>query len=128
MATVKGQDATAIYIRELAVKFDVPIFEDKELARALYPICVIDRPIPPEFYMAVAQIIAQLMKEKQDKNMMDMINKQMKKDAKSQKPGSRTWNSPGGIGGLGDFSPPPGAAGPGQQPPTDKTGPSSIFD
>lgn len=126
VVTVKGQDATAIYIKELAIKFDVPIFEDKELARALYPVCVIDKPIPPEFYMAVAQIIAQLMKEKQEESMVEMMKQQMKKQSKSQQPGSRTWNSPGGIGGPGGYPPPPGT-GPGQQPP-EKSGPSSIFD
>ena len=123
LVMAKGEDAMAILIRQLAEQYDVPIFEDKDLARAMYPLCIVDRVIPPEFYMAVATIIAQLMKQKQQNELVKLLNEQMKKTG----------------GGAGQSSPPPGAGGrtwdaPGptpnqnnQQPP-DRKGPSSIFD
>lgn len=115
----KGEDATAIYIKELAAKYDVPVFEDKELARALYPVCVVDKPIPPEFYMAVAQIIAKLMKEKQEKELLKLLNAGLKKQKR---------NSPARPqGGLGSQPPPQPGSNPNEQQPP-KSGPSSIFD
>ncbi len=126
MVTVKGEDATAIFIKELAVKYDIPIFEDRPLARALYPVCKVERPIPPEFYMAVAQIIAQLMQEKQKKDMISALNEQMSK-RKNNRPGSRSWEVPGGLGN----NPPPPNSNPQNAQNNDtnnKSGPSSIFD
>ncbi len=114
MVMAKGEDGMAILIKEIAMQFDIPIFEDKDLARALYPVCIVDRAIPPEFYMAVAQIIAQLMKQKQQKELLKLLNEQLK----NQKHDSQ------GISGL-----PPGLGSGGtQQQPPGKSGPSSIFD
>jgi flagellar biosynthetic protein FlhB len=121
LITVKGLDALAIYIRELAEKADIPIFEDKELARALYPVCMIDRPIPPEFYMAVAQIVAQLIAQKKDKSMIDALNNQMKKasqDFKRERSGSN----------LSDIYKNPPQGGGNNNPTGGQSGPSSIFD
>ena len=53
----KGLDNIAIRIRELAEQNDIPVIEDKALARSLFTAVVLDRPIPPEFYKAVAEII-----------------------------------------------------------------------
>lgn len=64
----KGEGPTALYIKKLADEFEIPMFEDVELARALYKVAEIDEPIPAEFYMAVAKIIAELMKSKQGQN------------------------------------------------------------
>lgn len=118
IVTTKGEDAMALLIKELAVKHDVPIFEDRELARALYPVCVIDKPIPPEFYTAVAQIILQMMKEKQQKQLLDLLNKQAKKGFSSKQVENRNQFD-------NNSNPTP-------QNPNDnnenKTGPSSIFD
>ena len=63
----KGEDHMAQYIKQLADEFDVPMFEDVELARALYKVGVVDEPIPAEFYLAVAKIIAEILKAKQKK-------------------------------------------------------------
>ena len=57
----KGLDNIAIKIRELAEAHDIPVIEDKALARSLYAVVVPDRPIPPEFYKAVAEIVLFLM-------------------------------------------------------------------
>lgn len=124
IVTAKGEDTMAIFIKELANKYDVPIFEDRELARALYPLCIVDRAIPPEFYLAVAQIIAQIMKQKQQKALIELLNQSAKKQAREQK-GSSSRNIPNLGGTPGMHSP---GSQTGQQPPADRSGPSSIFD
>ena len=53
----KGADYLALRIREIAAEHDVPIIEDKLLARALYDAVEVDQWIPPEFYRPVAKIL-----------------------------------------------------------------------
>ena len=57
----KGIDHLALRIREIAERNDIPVIEDKALARSLYAAVKTDRPIPPEFYRAVAEIMLHLM-------------------------------------------------------------------
>jgi flagellar biosynthetic protein FlhB len=52
----KGKDLIALSIREIAQKHDIPLIEDKALARSMYDHVEIDKSIPPEFYKAVAQL------------------------------------------------------------------------
>jgi flagellar biosynthetic protein FlhB len=59
----KGVDLIALKIREIAEQHEVPIVEDRPLARALYDAVSVDAPIPPEFYRAVAEIV-HLIQEK----------------------------------------------------------------
>jgi flagellar biosynthetic protein FlhB len=61
----KGQDLIALKIRELAEQHDVPIVEDKMLARSMYDAAQIDRMIPLEFFRPVAEIIYFLHSRKQ---------------------------------------------------------------
>ena len=42
----------------MAAENDVPIMENKPLARALYATVDVDEVIPPELYQAVAEILA----------------------------------------------------------------------
>ncbi|MCI0467527.1 MAG: flagellar type III secretion system protein FlhB [Beijerinckiaceae bacterium] len=53
----KGKDHIALKIREIALQHSIPIIEDKALAKSIYAAAEVDRPIPPEFYKAVAEII-----------------------------------------------------------------------
>lgn len=53
----RGIDHLALRIREIAEDHDIPVVEDRALARSLYEVVRVDRPIPPEFYRAVAEII-----------------------------------------------------------------------
>lgn len=53
----KGKDFIALRIREIAAEHAIPVIEDKALARSMYDAVEIDRPIPPEFYKAVAELI-----------------------------------------------------------------------
>ena len=54
----KGRDYIALRIRDIAEKADVPIYEDRFLARALYEAVEIGEEIPPEFYGSVAEVLA----------------------------------------------------------------------
>ena len=53
----KGVDLIALKIREIAEQNQVPIVEDRPLARALYAAVSVDAAIPAEFYRAVAEIV-----------------------------------------------------------------------
>jgi flagellar biosynthetic protein FlhB len=57
LVIAKGVDLVALRIREIAAKHDIPIIEDKPLARAMYDAVEVDQWIPPEFYRAVAKIL-----------------------------------------------------------------------
>lgn len=62
----KGQDYMAFKIIEIAEKHHIPMRENKPLARALYASTEVNMEIPPEFYNALAEIMAwvyQLKKE-----------------------------------------------------------------
>jgi flagellar biosynthesis protein FlhB len=53
----KGQDLLALKIREIAAEHNVPVFENVELARAMYKQVSVDSMIPPQFYQAVAELV-----------------------------------------------------------------------
>jgi flagellar biosynthetic protein FlhB len=53
----KGQDLIALKIREVAEQNNVPIVEDRLLARSMYDAAQVDRVIPAEFFRPVAEII-----------------------------------------------------------------------
>ena len=54
----KGMDLRAQTIKELAKEHDVPMIENRPLARSLYKLVDIDQEIPPELFQAVSQVIA----------------------------------------------------------------------
>lgn len=58
----KGQDLLALKIREIAASADIPMIENKSLARALYRVVEVNQSIPVEFYQAVAELIIILQK------------------------------------------------------------------
>jgi flagellar biosynthetic protein FlhB len=57
VVVAKGVDYLALRIRALAQGHDIPVVENKPLARALYDQAEIGQMIPAEFYKAVAEII-----------------------------------------------------------------------
>ncbi|TVQ12137.1 MAG: EscU/YscU/HrcU family type III secretion system export apparatus switch protein [Balneolaceae bacterium] len=63
---VKGMRKRALRIKEMAWKYDVPVYEDPPTARALYALGQEDEPIPDALYMAVAEILAYVFKMKQE--------------------------------------------------------------
>jgi flagellar biosynthetic protein FlhB len=60
----KGAGRVAEKIKEIARQHNVPIRENKPLARALYKVVEVGDTIPEEFYQAVAAVLAQVYKAK----------------------------------------------------------------
>lgn len=58
LVVAKGADLMAKRIKELAQQHNVPIQENKEVARFLYYNVDVGKEIPPELYQAVAEILA----------------------------------------------------------------------
>ncbi len=54
----KGKRLIAERIRDIAKSHQIPIVEDKPLARSLFEVAEVGDPIPPEFFAAVAEILA----------------------------------------------------------------------
>ena len=57
LVLAKGVDLIALKIKEIALDNEIPIIEDKPLARSLYEAVAVDAVIPAEFYRAVAEIV-----------------------------------------------------------------------
>lgn len=54
----KGVDLIALKIREIATKNNIPIVEDRVLARVLYSTIELGGEVPPKLYQAVAKILS----------------------------------------------------------------------
>jgi flagellar biosynthesis protein FlhB len=54
----KGADYLALRIRQIAMQHGIPIVQRPPLARALYKDVPVGREVPPQFYQAVAEILA----------------------------------------------------------------------
>ncbi|AOO79299.1 EscU/YscU/HrcU family type III secretion system export apparatus switch protein [Bosea vaviloviae] len=57
LVLAKGVDLIALKIREIAEANDIPVIEDRVLARSLHAGVQIDQMIPPEFYKVVAELL-----------------------------------------------------------------------
>ena len=60
----KGIDSLAFRIREVAEENDIPIVENPPLARALHAAVELDGEVPPEHFVAVAEVIGYVMRMK----------------------------------------------------------------
>lgn len=58
VVVAKGKDLIALRIRTIAEESGVPVFQNVELARAMYKQVSLDQMIPPEFFKAVAELIS----------------------------------------------------------------------
>lgn len=67
IVVAKGSDYVALKIKEIAKKNEVPVIENKPLARLLYSEVDIDSEIPVNMYQAVAEILALVLKLKKKK-------------------------------------------------------------
>ena len=57
LVVAKGKDNKAMKIKEVAKKFEVPIVENKPLARTLFKIVEVGETIPQSLYLAVSEVI-----------------------------------------------------------------------
>lgn len=64
---VKGQDFMALKMKERAKEENIPIIENKPLARAMYAQVEPMDPIPAELYQAIAEILALIFQAEQSK-------------------------------------------------------------
>jgi len=67
LVVAKGKRLIAEKIKELARQHDIPIVEDKPLARLLYKHSNVGKPIDVQFYAAVAEILANIYNMKNKK-------------------------------------------------------------
>lgn len=68
IVVAKGVDYLAFQIREIAKENNLPIVENRPVARALYNTVPIDGMIPSDLYVAVAEILAYVYRSKHDSN------------------------------------------------------------
>lgn len=64
LLVAKGIDTLAFRIREVAEEHDIPIVENPPLARALHAAVELDEEVPPEHFVAVAEVIGYVMRLK----------------------------------------------------------------
>jgi flagellar biosynthetic protein FlhB len=65
LVVAKGADRLAERIKELAREHEVPIVENKPLARSMYDVVEVGDPLPAEFFAAVAEILAIVLRQKE---------------------------------------------------------------
>jgi len=58
VVVAKGKNWLALRIRQVAIENQVPIVENPPLARAIYSAVEVGSAISPEFYKAIAEILA----------------------------------------------------------------------
>ena len=63
----KGARKMAERIRDIAIEHDIPIVENKELARALFKALDVGMEVPGKFYQAVAEVLSYVYKLKNKK-------------------------------------------------------------
>lgn len=66
VVVAKGQDYVAFKIIEIAEQYHIPMKENRPLARALYASVEVNKAIPPEFYTALAEIMAWVFQMKKE--------------------------------------------------------------
>ena len=62
MVVAKGKNWLALRIRQIATQNEIPVIENPPLARALYQAVEPGRAVSPEFYRAIAEILAYVYK------------------------------------------------------------------
>ena len=61
----KGLDLLALKIREISEAHNIPVIENKSLAKSLYGSCELGEMIPPEYYKAVAEVMHFIERKRQ---------------------------------------------------------------
>jgi len=75
IVVAKGADNLAFLIKKIALESDIPMVENKYIARVLYDVCEPGQLIPENLYKAVAEILAHLyLTDKKFKGIWRGIN------------------------------------------------------
>jgi flagellar biosynthesis protein FlhB len=69
----KGVDLIAQRIKEIAIEHNIPLHEDRQLARALYKTCEIGDQIPNALFQAVAQVLAYVYRLRDESKRKSII-------------------------------------------------------
>lgn len=69
----KGMDELAQKIKKVAAEHNIPLHEDRELARALYKMCDIGEEIPAGLFKAVAQVLAYIFQLRDKKKKKSIV-------------------------------------------------------
>lgn len=69
VVVAKGKDLFAQKIKQVAKEAGVPMVENKPLARALYPVVELEAMIPPELFVAVAEVLAYVFSKNKGRTM-----------------------------------------------------------
>ncbi len=64
----KGARLIAQRIKDIAKEHNIPIYENKPLARSLFKLCDIGTRVPPELFQAVAEVFAHVYQLKERRN------------------------------------------------------------
>jgi len=88
VVTAKGYDEVALYIRKLAKEKNIPIIENRPLARALAKRVKAGRAVPVDLYAAVAEILAFVYRLKK-KNLSSLVAGGAKKPPRRPGPPAR---------------------------------------
>lgn len=64
VVVAKGERLLAVQIKVIAEENNIPMVENVELARMLFKACEVGKPIPPEMYKTVAEVLAYVFKLK----------------------------------------------------------------
>lgn len=75
IVVAKGVDFLAKRIKERAKSNNVPIVENKPLARSLYRLVEVDRVVPEELFIAVAEVLAYVFKKNKKKQKQIKMGK-----------------------------------------------------
>ncbi len=73
MVIAKGVDELAQRIKKIAMEHNVPLHEDRELARSLYKMCDVGEEIPEVLYHAVAKVLAYILSLKNKKKRKSIV-------------------------------------------------------
>lgn len=80
VCVAKGTDLMARQIRVLAAEHEVPVVENKPLARSLYDVVEVDSPVPVEHWEVVAEIISFVMALQRDPKRKPPVGSSLRTD------------------------------------------------
>jgi flagellar biosynthetic protein FlhB len=69
--TAKGADEMAFKIRGIAKENEIPMVENRPLARALYADVEVGQIVPVIYYQAIAQILARIRQLDEERRRVD---------------------------------------------------------